>query len=187
MTRRDRLAGAVISNAALSDSSFPADPTFLMWRDEISQTIEKFSTVLGFAAPSEPTEAELAAYDAPYPSDEYTAGPRQLPAEIPFDAALPEAAINRRVLEQWAESDLPLLTIFSDPNPDDMTATPTSPVDPETFTWIQKLVIDSSPGAIGQSHVNLASETAAHFISEDIPDEVTEHLLAFLGTVKPGR
>jgi haloalkane dehalogenase len=171
MSTRERFSGVVISNAGLADGTLAEDPSFVEWRDVISQQMQNFSQALDLSTPTDLTAAELAAYDAPFPGNEYTAGPRQLPSEVPFDASLPETMINIETLGQWAQSDLPLLTVFSDP----VTGA-------EQYTVAQRILIEAAAGAAGQPHVNLDPAVAGHFISEDAPNEVTQHLLDFIGS-----
>jgi haloalkane dehalogenase len=175
MTQRARFTGMVLSNGALPDGTIAADPQFIEWRDVISQQVQHFSEVLEQATPTALSAADLRAYDAPYPSNEYTAGPRQLPSEVPFDATQPEAIANKGFLQQWSQSNLPLLTVFSDP------ADPNNP----PLTASQRQIIDTAPGAAAQPHVNLDPGVAAHFISEDAPAVVTDYLLEFLDTTRP--
>jgi haloalkane dehalogenase len=170
MSERSRFSGVVISNAALADGSIPEDPAFAQWRDVMSQQMKNFSMALDLGTPTDISATDKQAYDAPFPTDDYTAGPRQLPKEVPFDASDPQAIINTKILSEWSKSDLRLSTLFSDP----VGATRAK------FTPAQQQLIDSAPGAAGELHVNLDPASAGHFISEDAPSEVANHLLAFL-------
>ncbi len=174
MFQQDRFAGVMVSNAGLNDGSIPEDPQFVEWRDVISEQVQNFSQILEQATPTALSADDLRAYDAPYPSNEYTAGPRQMPKEVPFATDDPDTVINRAVLKQWSESDLPLLTVFSDP------ADPNNP----PFAQSQSLLIKTARGAAGQPHAILDPNTAAHFISEDVPDKVNEYLLSFVRSTR---
>jgi haloalkane dehalogenase len=170
MSQHDRFSGVVISNGGLSDGSIAEDPAFAQWRDVMSQEMKNFSMALDMGTPTDISEEDKQAYDAPFPTNDYTAGPRQLPAEVPFDPTNAEAITNKEALKKWSQSDLKLSTIFSDP------AGPGN----ARYTPAQQQLIDTAPGAVGQPHVNLDPKSAGHFISEDAPDAVTKHLLAFL-------
>jgi haloalkane dehalogenase len=171
-----------ISNAGPSDGRFLEDKTFIEWRDVISQSIEQFSTVMDLSTTTDITGDDKRAYDAPYPSMEYTAGPRQLPAAIPFAASLPEAQRNAKALELWSQSDLPLLTIFSDPA-DGIERVPTpAPAGQERFTVVQRSLINTAKGAKDQPHANIDPAVAGHFVSENAPDQLNKILLVFAAT-----
>jgi haloalkane dehalogenase len=170
MSQRERFAGVMVSNAGLNDGSIPEDPFFAEWRDFISEQVQNFSEIIESQTPTALSVDEVRAYDAPYPSYEYTIGPRQMPKEVPFTSDDPNLAADQRVLRQWASSDLPLLTFYSDP------ADPNRP----PFNIGQRVLIDTARGAAGQPHSNLDPSVAGHFISEDVPDTVNAALLTFV-------
>jgi len=98
------------------------------------------------------TRAELAAYEAPFPSAGYKAGVRAFPGLIPGSARAPSSHISRRIwaaLEQWRK---PFITCFS--SGDIMTR--------GHDRQMQRRI----PGAYGQPHVTLRG---GHFLQEDNP------------------
>jgi len=112
--------------------------------------------VLALMAPL--SEAEKAAYAAPFPDESYKAGARQFPTLVPIVPDNPATLANRAawaVLEQWEK---PFLTAFSD----------SDPVTAGAHVRFQKSV----PGAQGQPHVTI--EGAAHFLQEQAPQELAE-------------
>ena len=163
----ERFARVAASNTALPDGTIGNEESFSRWRDVISQQVEQFSTVMDRATVSELTADDLLAYDAPYPEDRYTAGPRQLPSEVPFDPDSPEARENTAALELWAEWTKPLMTLFAEPEQGGVTA------------GGQAQLRDLVPGAAGQPHRNFSTDIAAHYIREDIPDTIARYLIAF--------
>jgi haloalkane dehalogenase len=184
MDQPDRFRSAVFSNASLSDGTIPEDPTFAQWRDQISQQIPKFSMILDMATVAKMTPEEKAGWDAPWPSNEYTAGPRQLPAEVPFAPEDPEIKINQETLAKWSASDIPVLTLFSDPVPPETPRPTKLPAGEAPIGEVQQKFIAAAKGAVGQPHRNLDQTNAAHFISEDAPELVSKYLIEFFGSVR---
>jgi haloalkane dehalogenase len=166
--QEDRFARVVASNTALPDGTIGDEESFGRWRDVISQNVENFSTVMDRATVSQLTPADLIAYDAPFPDNRYTAGPRQLPAEVPFDPASPAARENKAALDRWAEWEKPLMTLFSEPTAGGVTA------------GGQEQLRDSAPGAAGYPHLNFSTDLAGHYIREDIPDTISRYLIEFM-------
>jgi haloalkane dehalogenase len=114
------------------------------------------------------TEAERAAYDAPYPDATYQASPVQFPVLIPAPPDHPAVPLFRATwdfLETWTR---PFLTVFGS---EDAIA-----FKPGSHLKFQRKV----PGAQGQPHRVI--EGANHFIQEDASDELVEILDAFTRT-----
>lgn len=110
------------------------------------------------------SEAEKAAYDAPFPDPAYTAGLRQMIGLIPLTRNDPGAAIDRAtmaVLEKW---DRPFLTAFSDG-------------DDATRGW-ETVFQTRIPGAKGQPHVTIPG--AGHFIQEQQGEALGKVIVDFV-------
>ena len=167
---RERFARIAASNTALPDGTIGNEERFTLWRDQISQQVPEFSRVMQSASRAELTPEQLRAYDAPFPSGEaydYTAGPREMPSEVPFDPNSPEAVENRAAIAAYVEWGVPIMTLFSE--------------DPVTGTTAGgQTQLDTLPGASGNAQVNLGDVIAGHFIREDVPDTVTSYLLEFI-------
>lgn len=104
------------------------------------------------AATVHPLAAEvLAAYDAPFPSPDLTAGLRQMTALLPLTRNDPGARIGRRTWRALESFDRPFVTCFSDG-------------DPATRGW-DRVFQERVPGARGRDHVTL--QDAGHFLQED--------------------
>lgn len=151
----DRFARIIIGNTGLPTGDQRPSEAFLAWQ-RFSQTTDVFD--IGFlvqsATTTELTEAEVAAYDAPFPDDSYKAGARIFPSLVPTAPDDPAAEANRaawQVFRQWTK---PLICCFSDRDP--VTAGGDKP--------FRTLV----PGAAGQPHVTV--EHAHHFFQEDAPE-----------------
>nr|CRL67175.1 alpha/beta hydrolase [Mycolicibacterium malmesburyense] len=106
----------------------------------------------------------LAAYDAPFPDREHTAGLRQMTALIPLTRNDPGAAIGRETMAALAEWRRPFLTAYSDG-------------DPATRGW-EKVFADHVPGAKGQPHTTIAG--AGHFIQEQRGGELGRIIAEFV-------
>lgn len=103
------------------------------------------------AATTEPLAPEvLAAYDAPFPGPEYTAGLRQMTALLPLTRNDVGARIGRRTMRALEQFDRPFVTCYSDG-------------DPATRGW-ETVFAERVPGARGQQHRTL---TGGHFLQED--------------------
>ncbi|TFH92180.1 hypothetical protein ELS82_07125 [Vibrio ouci] len=107
------------------------------------------------------SDDEMKAYDAPFPSSEYFAGPRKMPEIVADDLD----AVNQDwlKLKQW---DQPVLTLFSDQDP-----------------FLAGQAYDEKfqnnfKGAQGQPHITVAN--ASHFLQEDQSSLLAENMLAWL-------
>ena len=161
----ERFARLVVANTGLPTGDHKPSEGFLRWK-EYSQTVENFHVggILkgGCVTPMSPEV--IAAYNAPFPSDEYKAGARQFPTLVPITPDDPASDANRRawgVLQQWPG---PVLTLFSDK--DAVTACGERP--------FQKLM----PGAQGQPHATITD--AGHFLQEDKGEELAQKIVAWL-------
>jgi haloalkane dehalogenase len=108
-------------------------------------------------------DAELAAYDAPFPDESYMQGARQFPSLVPIFPDDPAVADNRRAWRVLEGFERPLLTAFSDADP--VTA----------GAW--KRFRESVPGARGQCHVTLHG--AGHFLQEDAGETLAGVVVGF--------
>ncbi len=108
------------------------------------------------AATVVPLPAEvLAAYDAPFPAPEYTAGLRQMIALLPLTRNDVGARIGRQTMRALEEFAGPFVTCYSDG-------------DPATRGWAE-VFAERVPGARGQRHRMLSG---GHFLQEDAGPEL---------------
>ncbi len=159
----DRFTKIVASNTMLPTGQHKVSDTFKAWL-EFSKNSPHFDigSVIQMATVTDLSDEVMAAYNAPFPSDEYKAGARIFPSLVPITEDNPEGINNRRaweVLKQWNK---PFLTIFGDM---DMVTKGGERV-------FQKLV----PGTKGQAHTTLH---AGHFIQEDVGEELAGLLVEF--------
>ena len=144
----ERFARFSLSNTALPTGDTPINDAFMNWR-KFSQEDPEFDigmicNELGRGGLS---EAEMDAYRAPFPSDEYKAGARQFPTLVPISPDDPAREANLaawRVLERWEK---PALMCFSDGDP----------ILGEGY----KVFLDKVPGTRNQPHITLHG---GHFV-----------------------
>lgn len=105
---------------------------------------------------------EEAAYDAPFPSRAYMAGPRVFPSLV---NDLP--GTNDRAWEGLTSYEKPFLTIWASNDPGQLGS-------PE----VQQNFIDSVPGAEGQPHTRLPE--ASHFLQDDQGEEIARRMVDFI-------
>lgn len=111
------------------------------------------------------SEADRAAYDAPFPDESYKAGPRAMPGLVPVSTDDPETEANRAawsVLARWTK---PFLVAFSD----------SDPITGGMAPVFRKVV----PGTRDLDHPTI--ERAGHFLQEDAGAELGEEVVRFLG------
>jgi haloalkane dehalogenase len=147
----DRFRRFSLSNTALPTGDHEVSEAFHRWR-RFSQEDPVFDTgsIVNLFGRGDLSEAEVDAYRAPFPSDEYKAGARQFPVLVPIRPDDPASGDNRRawqVLQQWTR---PALMCFSDADP--------------IMAGADKLFLKLVPGTRGQPHVTLAGR---HFIQEE--------------------
>jgi haloalkane dehalogenase len=107
---------------------------------------------------------EVAAYNAPFPNEKYQAGALVFPQLVPTTPDDPSSQYNRDAWENLQLFDRPFLTLFSDSDP--ITA------------GVDKLLQMLVPGAKNQAHAIITQ--AGHFLQEDKPDEIVEHIIKFI-------
>ena len=107
----------------------------------------------------------LRAYDAPFPSEQHSAGLRQMTALLPLTRNDVGAEIGRRTMAFLGEWERPFLTCYSDG-------------DPATRGW-EAVFASHVPGAAGLPHRVLPG--AGHFLQEDAGAELGAAVLSLLG------
>jgi haloalkane dehalogenase len=161
----ERFNGVVLSNGGLPAGQ-PAPRAFAVWRAFSKYSpffpigrIVKAGTRRGLS------DAEVAAYDAPFPDGRYKAGARIFPTFVPLgpNVAVPDQLKAWDVLDHW---DKPFLCCFSDSDP--------------ITRGGQALFVGRVPGTVGQPHTTLKG---GHFIQEDDPAGFVDCILK---VAKPG-
>lgn len=161
----DRFARVVAANTFLPTGDRPPGDAFLAWQ-RFSQETPTFpvGAIVNGGCTSDLAPEIVAAYDAPFPDDTYTAGARQFPLLVPTSPDDPASAANRRAWEVWDESTLPFLTAFSDSDP--ITA------------GGDRVLQERIPGARGQAHTTITG--GGHFLQEDRGPELARVVADFV-------
>ncbi|MFK7913530.1 MAG: haloalkane dehalogenase [Pseudomonadales bacterium] len=159
----------VAADAPAMGAAMAADTSgmgFLHWVKFCSES-DGFapSDVLAMSTAGALSDAEVAAYAAPYPDASYLAGARQFPSLVPVRPDNPAIPANRaawKVLEQWTK---PLLTAFSD----------SDPITAGGDVRFRETV----PGAKDQPHTTLKG--AGHFLQEQVPGQLVNVVVKLMG------
>jgi haloalkane dehalogenase len=161
----DRFARVVAANTGLPTGDRPMSDAFLAWQ-RFSQESPRFpiGRIVDGGCVSDLAPEVIAAYDAPFPDDSYTAGARIFPSLVPTAPDDPAAGANAAAWAVLSAFDRPFLTAFSDSDP--ITA------------GGDAVFLRSVPGAEGQPHVTI--EGAGHFLQEDKGPELARVVADFV-------
>ena len=163
--RPDAFARLVVANTALPTGDQPMSDAFEGWK-EYSQTVPEFNAgrIVNGGTTSKLTDAEIAAYNAPFPDDSYKAGARQFPVLVPSRPDDPAAQANRDAWKVLRSLDIPVLTAFG--------------ADDKIMAGVDQVFQKLMPGAQGQDHCIL--ENAGHFLQEDAGPQLAALTNAFI-------
>jgi haloalkane dehalogenase len=151
----ERFAAVIVANTGLPTGHGMTDG-FQRWL-EFSQNIPELPVggILKGGCARDLTDAERAAYDAPFPDESYKEGARQFPTLVPVTPEHASVAENRAAWTVLEKFEKPFITAFSDADP---------------ITKGGDAVFKARvPGAEGQEHVTLKG---SHFLQEDCPDDI---------------
>ena len=154
----------VVANTFLPTGEEPMNEAFNNWQT-FSQTVDVFpvSQIVQRGCKRELSEAELYAYDAPFPDESYKWGVRQFPLLVPTSTDNPESNNNKEAWLVLKSLPLPVLTVFGDSDPITKGAD-------KAFQRMMK-------GCQGQQHTVL--KNVAHFIQEDASQQLIENAVTF--------
>lgn len=157
----------VIGNGFLPGGDHPIPLAFRIWKAfALYSPWFPIGGIVNAGTRRKLSPAEVAAYDAPFPSAQYKAGARAFPKLVPLSYEDPEAANNREawgVLSGWNK---PFLTTFSDGDP--------------IMRGGERIFQAKVPGAKGLPHVILRG---GHFIQEDAPEAFAVAVNQLLATL----
>ena len=160
----DRFTRLIAANTGLPTGDDKPSDGFLRWL-QYSQTVENFHIggIVKGGCKTSLSSAAIAAYNAPFPADDYKAGARMFPLLVPITPDSPASEANRHawgILRRWPGK---LLTLFSDGDP--VTAGGEKP--------FQEL-----SSAQGQPHATI--KNGGHFLQEDASEELASRIIDWL-------
>ncbi len=160
----ERFARVVVANTGLP-TGHGATAAFDAWLS-FSQSVPQFPTsqIVNGGTVRGLSDAERAAYDAPYPDESYKAGARAFPALVPVREGMATVQENIAAWAVLEKFEKPFLTAFSDS--DAITKGGERPFQAKVA------------GAQGQEHVTIAG--GGHFLQEDQPEQIADMLDAFI-------
>ncbi len=151
--RPDAFARAVVANTGLPTGDRAPTEAFLAWQKFSQETpVFPVGNLVAGANKAHPlTNDVIAAYDAPFPEEQYKVGARILPSLVPTGPNDPAATANHAAWEVLSTWTKPFLTAFSDSDP--ITA------------GGERIFQRSVPGAANEQHVTIVG--GGHFLQED--------------------
>jgi len=158
-----RFARVVASNTGMPTGDGESD-FMKMWVGMMAVATQFPWPMLESGMVTKLSEAEVAAYRAPYPTSDYEFCLITWPSLITVQPDNPGLPLNVAAWERLQKFDKPFLTLFGE----------LDPVGRGWETRAQAFI----PGAKGQDHQIIAN--AHHFIQEDAADELVRRITAFL-------
>jgi haloalkane dehalogenase len=161
----DRWARVVLANTVLPTGDQKMPPAWLAFRDTVKK-VPKFDVARSVQAGCTSTLSPevRAAYDAPFPGEEYKAAARAFPGLVPVTPDDPATEANRAAWQKLSTMDTPVLCAFSDKDP---IMSPLAPI-----------MQAGLPGAKGREHPTIAG--AGHFLQEDAGAELGQAIVQFV-------
>jgi haloalkane dehalogenase len=161
----DRFARVVVGNTGLPTGDATPNDAFLAWR-QFSRESPHFPIggIVNGGCTTDLSPDIIAAYDAPFPDDTYTAGARIFPSLVPAspdDPAHDDQVAAWKVLSSFTR---PWLCSFSDHDP--------------VTKGGERAFLRSIPGAEGLDHVTI--EGGGHFLQEDRGPELARVIVDFI-------
>ncbi len=160
----DRYARVVVANTFLPTGDIPPSAAFKAFRDFVATSpVLPIGVLLQGASARTLSADEVAAYDAPFPSERFLGGARKFPELVPTDPDDPAVPANLaawKVLEMFTK---PFVTMFSDGDP---------------ITRGADILFQARvPGTEGQPNRTVSG---GHFLQEDSPVELAEAIVDFI-------
>jgi haloalkane dehalogenase len=114
----DRVGRLVIMDTGLFTGQQRMSEAWQAFRGFVERTEDlPVGMLVRGACATDPGDAVIAAYDAPFPDASFKAGPRALPLSIPLTPEDPGAQAGRDVLHALRESTWPTLMLWADGDP----------------------------------------------------------------------
>ena len=157
--RPDRFAAVIAGNTGLPTGEGSPSQAFLNWQI-FAASVPEFPTgqILQNATVRALSDAEVAAYDAPFPDESYKAGVRVMPSLVPTSPGQDGAEDNRAAWEVLSRWDKPFATCFSDQDP--------------ITKGGEAAFLKRVPSLAGKTNTDVIG--GGHFFQEDKPAELAQ-------------
>jgi len=161
----DRFARVVAANTGLPTGDQKMSDAFLAWQRYSQETpVFHVGGIVSGGCTTKLAPEVIAAYDAPFPDDSFTAGARRFPMLVPTSPNDPAAPANREAFAALTAWKKPLLTAFSDKDP--------------VTAGFDRVLQGAVPGAAGQPHTVI--EGGGHFLQEDKGEQLARVVVDFV-------
>ena len=159
-----RFARIFVANGFLPTARQGASRGFKIWRAFAKYSpLFPIGRIVNSGCVVKLSAAEIAAYDAPFPSAAYKAGTRAFPRLVPTEESDPAVPANRAAWDKLGRWGKPFLCVFGKNDP--------------VLGRADAPLIAHVPGAKGQPHDRI---WGGHFVQEDRGDELANRLVAWL-------
>lgn len=160
-----RFRSVVAANTGMPTGQTPVSEDLRKW-PEMARQMKVFPVgqMVSMGCTGGLSEAELAAYDAPFPDESFKSAVKSFPGLIPITPDNPAVPDQLRAWTSLDRFDRPLLCAFSDKDPFNRGG--------------NKALEQRIPGAQGQPHTTLAG--GGHFLQEDCGPELARVVIDFL-------
>lgn len=161
-----RFARVVATNTGLPTGDQTMPEVWWRFRRWIEDAPEiDVAQLVRMASQTEVSDEVAAAYNAPFPGEEFKAAVRAMPLLVPTTPDDPASVANRAAWQTLSTWDKPFLVAFSDNDPITAAMAP-----------VLRNVV---PGAAGLDHPVLSG---GHFVQEDDGEALGRVIAAFMGT-----
>ncbi len=160
----ERFDRIVVANGFLPTGDRGSNAAFRIWRAfAMYSPWFPIGRIVNSGVVSKLSAAEIAAYDAPFPSSKYMAGARKFPRLVPITPDDPAAPANRAAWQKLGEWRKPFLCVFGKNDP--------------ILGRADGQLIPHVPGAAGQPHHRM---WGGHFIQEDQGPELARRTIDWI-------
>ena len=160
----DRFSRIVVANGFLPIGDAGAPLAFKVWRAFARHTpVFPAGRIVAFGTKRKLSSAEIAAYDAPFPTSAYKAGARAFPRLVPTSADDPAVPANRAAWDVLGRWEKPFLTLFG--------------AGDRILGRLDQPLQEHVPGAAGQPHARLSG---SHFVQEDQGLEIARRTIQWM-------
>ena len=161
----DRFARVVVANTGLPTGEARPTDAFLAWQKFALET-DNFPVgrIIAGGCATRPDDAVVAAYDAPFPEEDFKVAARALPSLVPTSPDDPAHDDNVAAWEVLAKFERPFLCAFSDGDP--------------ITKGGERAFLRAVPGTQDQPHTTI--EGGGHFLQEDKGEQLARAISDFI-------